>query len=231
MPPAPFARVWLLDATTAADCAAVFRSWLSQSEEKRFNAFGRMQRRNQFLMGRGLLRLALADLLGRPVRSIVLEDVPGQAPRLVEPQSVAVGFSISHSGDWVACAVGSGTQLGLDIELRDAARDLQALAAHAFGPDVQAALAALPEEARPAYFYGMWSAQEARIKLNAPCAATYEFVHPLFSVAVCCSEELDAAPRMIAAQLFHQNGECRLMGPTGSASLPATLRPVHAADA
>ena len=222
MSSAPFARVWLLDATTAADCAAVFRSWLSQSEERRFLAFGRMQRRNQFLMGRGLLRLALADLLGRPARSIVLEDVPGQAPRLVEPQPGAAGFSISHSGDWIACAVGTGTQLGLDIELRDAARDVQALAAHAFGPDIQAALAALPDEARTGSFYRMWSRQEARIKLNAPCAATYEFAHPLLSVAVCCSEELDAAPRMIAAQLFHQNGECPLMSPAGAAPWLAT---------
>jgi 4'-phosphopantetheinyl transferase len=200
----------------------VFRSWLSQSEERRFLAFGRKQRRDQFLMGRGLLRLALADLLGRPARSIVLEDVPGQAPRLAEPQPGAVGFSISHSGDWIACAVGTGTRLGLDIELRDAARDLQALAAHAFGPDVEAALEALPADARTATFYRMWSGQEARIKLNVPCAATYEFPHPLLSVAVCCSEELDAAPRLIAAQLFDHEGECRLMSPTGSgtAGLP-----------
>ncbi|NML60001.1 4'-phosphopantetheinyl transferase superfamily protein [Massilia sp. RP-1-19] len=222
MSQAPFARVWLLDASIAAASASVFRSWLSQSEERRFLAFGRAQRRNQFLMGRGLLRLALGELLGRPARSVVLEDVHGRAPRLVEPLSESIGFSISHSGDWVACAVGAATQLGLDIELRDTSRDFQALAGHAFDPAVQAALAALPQSARADAFYRMWSEQEARFKLNAPCANAYQFDHPLLSIAACSSEALNAAPRMMVAQLVSQYGECRLtsLRGEGTAGLP-----------
>lgn len=216
MSQAPLAEVWLLDAKTAAGSAAVLRSWLSESEERRFLAFGRAQRRNQFLMGRGLLRLALGELLGRPARSVVLEDVHGQVPRLVGAHSESTGFSISHSGDWVACAVGAGTRLGLDIELRDASRDLQALAAHSFDADAQAALAGLPQAALADAFYRMWSEQEARIKLNAPCAAAYRFEHPLLSIAACSSEALNAAPRMMVAQLVSQNGECRLTSLTGA---------------
>jgi 4'-phosphopantetheinyl transferase len=219
---APFAKVWLLDARTAADSAAVFRSWLSLSEERRFLAFGRALRRNQFLMGRGLLRLALSELLGKPARGVVLEDVPGRAPRLVEPLAEEIGFSISHSGDWVACAVGAGTRLGLDLELRDASRDLQALAAHSFDAAAQAALAALPQAAQADAFYRMWSEQEARIKLNAPCAGAYEFEHPLLSIAACSSAELNAAPRLMAARLDCRDGECRLTSLTGlgTAGLP-----------
>lgn len=196
------ALLWLADAA-ALDAAALERHalWLSESERERLGRFAREERRRQFLVGRALLRRMLGRLLGVAAGEVVLRERPGQAPALDSPAPGAIGFSISHSGPWVACAASLDTDLGLDIECIDAGRDLLAIASHAFGQDQAALLRACEGPARVGEFYRMWCAHEARIKLGQQGAALYRFDHPGLAGALACARPLAAHPQLTLVSL------------------------------
>ena len=196
------ATVLLVDSSVLGEAAlAGFVDWLSGSELARYRQFARAQRQRQFLVGRVLLRQALAPLLGVPARAIGLLEQTGAAPRLVLPEGAQAGFSISHSGPWVACAVSADTALGLDIEMRDTTRDLTALAAQAFDADTCAWLAARAPQDRLREFYRLWSAQEARIKLGVDGHASV-LNHPQLSIALCSGAPLRTPARLVETTLF-----------------------------
>jgi len=200
------AEVLLIDGDAVnAESLAAFYSWLGKGEQARLQRFVREQRKRQFVVGRGLLRMALARLLNVAPETVGLEEQVGKAPRLIlqpspaRPSAASVGFSISHSGRWVACAVSRQTALGLDIEMRDMSRDLDALAAQAFGADEMPQwerLRALPAQQRADSFYRLWSEKEARFKLgrsdSVHCMA---IPHAELSIVLCGAMPL-AAPQL-----------------------------------
>lgn len=193
--------LWLSDAAALdEDALAGHLDWLSAGERERHGAFTRPLRRRQFLAGRVMLRQAVGALLGVPARQVSLEERPGAAPRLAWPQRDDVGYSISHSGKWVACAVSLEAALGLDIEIMDAARDLDSLAGQAFEPAEIAWLRARPEAARTEDFYALWCAREARFKLPPPSregeggADCVHLAQGELAVALCSSRPLAQPP-------------------------------------
>ncbi len=187
--------VWLADAATLDQAAlAAGAAWLGADERQRLARFVRAERRTQFIGGRTLLRRALGDLLGVPPATVLLQERPGLGPALLHPAAPAVGFSISHSGNWIACAASTETALGLDIERIDPGRDVLRLAEQAFGPDEAARLAACPEGGRIDAFYRLWCEHEARIKLVLPVGKMYSLGRPGLSGALACTASLDAEP-------------------------------------
>ncbi|MFC5460840.1 4'-phosphopantetheinyl transferase family protein [Massilia niabensis] len=192
-----------------------FVAWLGEGERLRCVRFARAERRRQFIAGRALLRLALGSLLGVPPHSIALRERPFNAPALEMPElelpESGVGFSISHSGPWVACAASTQAAVGLDIERIDLRRDALALAMHALGPEALARLRACEGAERAHAFYRMWCLHEARIKLGGPSAADYVFEQPGLALALGCDRPLPLAPvprvvglETLAAGAFHQ---------------------------
>ena len=201
-PMAHRADAWLVDCRAIGDAElAGMRALLGPSEAARFGRFVRAERRRQFVVGRMLLRHAVAQLPGMLGQAMTVLERAGQAPLLELPGHAAPGFSLSHSGDWVACAVSASTALGLDIERIDATRDIDALAAQAFDADQLAWLAARPESTRLRDFYQLWSLQEARFKLNAPAAYETALEHPAFAAVLCSAQPLDQAPQWQMATL------------------------------
>jgi 4'-phosphopantetheinyl transferase len=196
------ASVWFIDSDTIADDRLEeFRAWLGADELLRYSRFVRPERQRQFVLGRVLLRQCLAAVLSAPAREIRLVERPGNAPRLAWPDCPGAGFSISHSGNWVACAVSASTALGLDIERIDATRDIGELAAQAFDAEQQAWLAARPESTRVRDFYQLWSQAEARIKLGGPAACETALFHPGFAAALCSAHPLAGPPGLQLATL------------------------------
>lgn len=194
--------VWLADIGALAPPALErYAIWLSESERARLDRFSRAGRRRQFLAGRALLRQALGRLLDLPPHEVVLRERPGQAPALELPASSGVGFSISHTGPWVACAVSRDTALGLDIECIDPGRDLLAIAEHAFEPVQVARLRACGEAQRVAEFYRLWCSHEARIKLGQPGGALHLFEHPGLAGALACARPLAVPPALTLVSL------------------------------
>jgi 4'-phosphopantetheinyl transferase len=197
------ASLWMVDADAVTDADLLrYRGWLSAGETARYQRFVRAQRQRQFVVGRVLLRMALGRLLGVAPQEVRLEEQVGKAPRLATPvlKGAAPGFSIAHSGRWVACATSAQSALGLDIEMRDPGRDLAALAAQAFDAGEMAQWARiqqLPDGQRVDGFYRMWSEKEARFKLGEAAGGhCVALTHPELSVVVCSELPLVRPPQI-----------------------------------
>jgi 4'-phosphopantetheinyl transferase len=194
------AGVWLA-AIDGLDDARIahYEAWLSASERAR--TFARPQRRRQFVAARALLRIAIGTLVDAAPESVELGGQAGRAPWLVAPDVPLPGLSVSHSGRWVACAVSASTALGLDIEVKDADRDVDALSGHAFDAGTCERLAALPAGERREAFYRAWSEQEARIKLGVTALGCHALAHEELAVVVCSAQELAAPPSLQVVRL------------------------------
>jgi 4'-phosphopantetheinyl transferase len=187
--------LWLADAATLSDSAlAGYAGWLGEGERQRAARFVRPARRRQFIAGRALLRLALARTLGMAPEAIGLLERPGAAPLLALAGQEHIGFSISHSACWVACAVSPAGRVGVDIELVDPGRDIDALAGQAFDAQERAWLASRPPASRVRDFYRLWSTAEARFKLGTEPASTFDYPHPALSVVLCCEHAPASRP-------------------------------------
>lgn len=173
--------------------------WLGASEQSRLACFIRSERRRQFIVGRVLLRLALSSLRGVAREDLQLVERPGLAPLLASDP--AVRFSISHSGGWVACAVGTDTALGLDIERVDLTRDVLTLAEHALDASEILTLKTHAPEARHAAFYRMWCAHEARFKLGGPSVVEYPLESCGLVGVLACASPLAQAPILTPVRL------------------------------
>lgn len=194
------AHLWLAR-TDGLDEArlAEYWHWLGAGERER--TFVREARRRQFIAARALLRIAVGTLLDVAPQAVSLGGAPGRAPWLVSPAAPLPGVSVSHSGHWVACALSTDTALGVDIELKDADRNIDALAEQAFDAATCARLAALPGDRRRDAFYGAWSAQEARIKLGVEAAHCVEVAHPELAVVLCSAAALARSPLLETVRL------------------------------
>jgi 4'-phosphopantetheinyl transferase len=164
----PSAKLWLLDGDSVAqDDLAFFTRRLGSSETRRLVSFARPERKRQFILGRMLLRVAVSDLLGVPIDNIDVVERPGNAPRLVlsDPLRLSPHFSLSHSRNWVACVVSCDADLGLDIEVNDASRDIAGISELAFHPNVAGSLSSGPNSDPVSSFYDRWCEREALLKV------------------------------------------------------------------
>jgi 4'-phosphopantetheinyl transferase len=184
----PSATLWLLDGgAVAQDELDFFAQRLGSSETRRLASFLRPQRRRQFLLGRMLLRFAVAELTGTAVDAIDVVERPGNAPRLSlrDAKARQPNVSVSHSRDWVACVASCEAALGLDIEVNDPARDIQAISEMVFPASALSWLSSRSDGERVASCYGLWCEAEALHKLlcnidrrtnpGGDCSGTAEF--------------------------------------------------------
>jgi len=194
--------VWLVDAASVDEASLAHHvDALGASERLRHARFVRAERRRQFVIGRALLRRVLGRLLVVDPSIIALEERAGQAPKLVFPEGIIAGFSISHSGRWIACAASMHTRLGIDIERIDPARDVVALASQAFGPDELAHLRGCEPAERHVSFYRLWCGHEARFKLGSDSVDEHPLDAPGLVGMLACAERLNKAPRMTEVRL------------------------------
>jgi 4'-phosphopantetheinyl transferase len=144
-----------------------FLACLSTEEVLRYQRFMRPLRQREFLLGRILLRFAVARLAGVATDAVCVTERKNQAPLVQLPATSATPphFSLSHSRGWVACAVSADTALGLDIETLDAERDVDAIGRAAFSVAESNWLASRPAGDKVADFYTLWSSKEAIFKL------------------------------------------------------------------
>ena len=159
------ATVWLLDARDIPPAAlAVAETWLSAGGRRRLAGRARPSRREQFVLGRALLRLAVAQHGACTPARVRITERGHHAPRIAVGGGPAPRFSLSHSGPWVACAVHATSALGLDVEVIDTTRDIVAISEWGFHGDEHQWLLRQPD--RAAAFYRLWTGKEAMIKLS-----------------------------------------------------------------
>jgi 4'-phosphopantetheinyl transferase len=159
--------LWLLNIQDRPDKKDWLRT-LGAGEAARFANFIRPERRRQFLFGRMLLRHAVRMAAAVSLQEIDVIERPGSSPQLVLANGMQPPcFSLSHSREWVACAMGANCHVGADIEVIDPERDIEALAGTAFYPDEHAWLTNQDDVRRVTAFYRMWTLKEALFKLQS----------------------------------------------------------------
>jgi 4'-phosphopantetheinyl transferase len=170
----PTANFWLIDGSRVTDDDLRFlAAQIGASEASRFANCARPERRRQFLLGRLLLRIAVADLTGLPASEIHVIERAGKPPELMlsKRQSLAPKFNLSHSREWVACVTSLEATLGVDIEVIDSSRDIVGISEIVFHSREHTWLLSQPPAERVSAFYTIWCAKEAMYKLQCNLGA------------------------------------------------------------
>ncbi len=154
-------EVWLMTANFLEPHRNELAASLSASEKERCLRFVREEDRARATLFRGAVRFTLASCLNRDPSSLSFNTSENGKPSI---QGSPLAFNISHSGDWLAIALGLNTAIGVDIEERG--RDLKPLelAEHSFHKNEATILAAHPEAERLPLFMKWWTAKEAALK-------------------------------------------------------------------
>jgi phosphopantetheine--protein transferase-like protein len=117
-------------------------------------------------------RVAGSDAFRRHVLSLYSDVLPADwefsreehgKPYLTDPAH-ALDFNLSHSGDWLACAVTAGVPVGIDIEQCKPERNVMTLARRFFRAEEVAALEACKPGKQRDQFYDLWTLKESAVK-------------------------------------------------------------------
>ncbi len=138
-------------------------AWLGASERQRLVRY-QGHRRQQYLMGRALLRAALTYVVD-PNRSPAGWRITEQTD--LPPAVADAGnwhFSLSHSRDRIAVLLSDSGPCGVDIEFCKPRKDFAALADGWFHPQEISALHTQSPAAQQQYFYQLWTLKEAWLK-------------------------------------------------------------------
>lgn len=175
----------------APACLPLVVETLGPRDSRRYAHFGSSKRRQTFLYGRCLLRYALSARLGKS-GDYLLDSQPSGAPCITLPEPGAPPhISLSHSGDWYACALSDMGSVGIDIEVM-IDRDFNAMDEMAFYEEGDPPLRSLPETRRRETFYRRWTRAEARFKTGLPAVRSVRdmtfqssIVHAELMLTVC----------------------------------------------
>ena len=118
-------------------------------------------RRRQFIAGRALAQRLIHSLGEDPAPPIPIEVDAAGKPFL--PSWRALHLSISHSGDWVACAVAS-VPVGLDIEPINPRHSTEDLIEQVCSKEERILFESLSADGRDRLFAELWTVKEAWLK-------------------------------------------------------------------
>jgi 4'-phosphopantetheinyl transferase len=154
-------HVWCATLGRPPDEIAELASLLSPDEQERAARYRVAQARDEFQVSRALLRVLLGRYLNRgPSR---LEFRPGPQGKPALAGAAPLSFNVSHSSGAALIAVRAGGEVGVDLEqVRPFENDL-GLAERFFCAAESAALQALGDDRREAFFH-VWTRKEAYLK-------------------------------------------------------------------
>lgn len=143
-----------------ADQAALLDQ-LPAEEQDRIQGYRRDVDRYRSLAAALLPRLLIARQTGQPLSAIRFERSRSGKP--CYPADTGFHFNLSHSGHYVALAVGTAP-VGVDIEQLRPTMDWDAIANRFFAADEQRWLASVDEAERQRRFIALWSRKESLLK-------------------------------------------------------------------
>lgn len=136
---------------------------LDEGERLRYESLLRSGARRQFLLGRAMLRCALARRMNREPGELRFQRREDGKPELVSPAG-GWRFNLSHSRHWVVLAVGQADEIGVDVEHHRRRNDIDGIAARFFSAEEYRELAKLPVAERRQRFFELWTLKEAYVK-------------------------------------------------------------------
>jgi 4'-phosphopantetheinyl transferase len=143
-----------------------FEGTLSLDERKRRDRLEFFRDRRDFVVAHGLTRFALSMYGSRPPEEWRFDTSERGKPFVVEEQAgmPRLAFSLSHTEGVVACAIGRGFSIGIDVERRSRASDEGSLASEFFASEEVALFDATRPSDHAARFLELWTLKEAYVK-------------------------------------------------------------------
>jgi len=138
---------------------------LSPLEIERANRYRIMDRREEFIIARGLLRTLLARLLREDPLDLEFSIGSKGKPALRRPDTgSAIRFNVSHSHGIILIAMTHDREIGVDVEMIRDKTDHERMAQRFFSPAECEQLQRLPEADRQRAFFHCWTRKEAFLK-------------------------------------------------------------------
>ncbi len=152
---------------------------LTAEEQVRALRYKIAKPREEFTIGRGLLRGLLGECLGVAPTTVPITCLASGKPVLCgEPE---LHFNVTHT-DGVAVIALSRRRVGVDVELVRRIENLEGLVGRYFSQAEGAVFRGLPEQHRQAAFFRGWTTKEAVIKAagaTVACLADFDVeLHP-----------------------------------------------------
>jgi 4'-phosphopantetheinyl transferase len=159
---------------TVEAASAAMEAYLDADERARLDRFRRADDRHLYLLGRGVLRLALGTWLRRDPAALVFRYGPHGKPALVDQGQALPHFNLAHSGDLILLAFHPSRPLGVDVELRRPGLDWRPIARRILPAAAVVRLETLQPEQGGAAFLDDWCRLEARLKASGEGLAGLE---------------------------------------------------------
>ena len=173
IPPLSFegVQVWRLELTPGLSSRGLgdYFGLLSEGEKARANGIRIAAVREEFIAGRGLLRLLLGSATGEDPAGLMLATKLNGKPCLAA--SAMVEFNVSHSDGMILIALSRASAVGVDVEFVSdefgAAEELIGIARESFHADECTEIERTPPgRARLMAFYRAWTRREAVAKAD-----------------------------------------------------------------
>jgi 4'-phosphopantetheinyl transferase len=151
------------EAPDVVEALPVLRAVLSADEQARELRYRLPADRVRFVVGRGLARHLLGQVLSLAPADIAIETEAHGRPVLAPHHPHGVGFNVSHTPGLVAVAITDTRDVGIDVE--DTARAItHDIPSRFFSPAEVHELQAHPAAAQASAFFDYWTLKEAYIK-------------------------------------------------------------------
>jgi 4'-phosphopantetheinyl transferase len=138
---------------------------LSSDEKERIDRFYFAKDRNNFIRGRGILRVLLGRYLKKDPSCIQLSYNTYGKPSLKCPiEANSLNFNVSHSDEKILYAFSKGLPLGIDLEYIRLDLSFESIAKRFFSPLEATMFYSLPEAFKAEAFFNCWTRKEAFVK-------------------------------------------------------------------
>ena len=162
--PADEVHVWSASLELPAAKVASFARLLSADEQARLARIRCPRTRDEFAVGRGILRTLLGAYLEQAPSSIRLTLGPIGKPELSERADPALHFNLSHSRGLALFAFTKCCPVGVDVEHVRPMSNFLGLAERYFSAREVEILRCLPDESQIEAFFHAWTRKEAFLK-------------------------------------------------------------------
>jgi 4'-phosphopantetheinyl transferase len=146
-----------------ADVWTRLRDWLQPNERERADNYADREARAAFLIGRGMARAMLSEVTGVPPAEWRFAEGAHGRPEIASPDT-PYHFNLAHSHGAVACIVGRGREIGVDVEFLHRPAAAHDVAARVCAPDELDDVNAAPDGQRQERFLVYWTLKEAYLK-------------------------------------------------------------------
>jgi 4'-phosphopantetheinyl transferase len=136
-------------------------SIISRRERKRAERLVFPERRDDFILHRGLLRSILAKYLEEKPEQIRITISDSGKPILANHR---LEFNLSHSNDLMICGITAGARIGVDIQYIYPIESLDRVISKILATPEIELLNDVPKDERMELFFTIWTAKEALLK-------------------------------------------------------------------